>query len=92
MSKYYVKNLRTGQYLKRNDGNRHHPVIWARTKEEATFTPRWIETDDLRMHLPMQVQDSGNIVIVDEDDIEVTHNMAQMRGNYHSRSAQPDPA
>jgi hypothetical protein len=84
MSKYYVKNMRSGQYLKRNDGNRHHPVIWVREKEE-------IETDDLRLRLPTQVQDGGNAIIVDEDDIEVTANMAQMRGNYYSRTARPDP-
>ncbi len=91
MSKYYVKNVRTEQYLKRNPGNRHNPVVWTRDKGEAAFTNRWIETDNLRLLLPMQVQDSGNVVIVDEDDVEVTANMAQMRKNFHSRSTRPDP-
>ncbi len=88
MSKYFVKNTRSNQYLKRNDGdNKHHRVLWTFSKEEATFNPTWAEADNFMCHLPHTSWHLPHIVIVDENDETITKEVAKARGNYSPQRA-----
>jgi ribulose kinase len=86
--KFLVKNTHTGQYLTGRCGS----VRWTWKKEEASVCDRYIETDDLKLSLPIQSQNNPKIITVDESDSLITPGMAQALNLYHSKSVQPDPA